>query len=207
MFLGATIIRKLGGMNTVIEDLRDALKLAGTTIERKINFLGWLNRKLKEMDVNNFPVLVGGSAVAYYTAGNYATQDIDLCYSSDRLDSVLLPAGFRKDGRYWVHEELDILVECPGSVPPERIIDVELKNGDHIYVTSIEDIIIDRLCAFTFWKSTTDEEWASLMLESDTDEFPIDWEYLERRAKEEAVTEQLQKLRKNRDEGIQDHRV
>ena len=194
-------------MDTVFLNLRDTLKLAGTSIERRIYFLGWLNRKLKEMDVNNFPVLVGGSVVSYYTAGNYATQDIDLCYSSDRLDSALLPAGFRKDGRYWVHKELDILVECPGSAPPERIIEVELKNGDYVYISSIEDIIIDRLCAFAFWKSSADGEWAGLMLESDTDEFPIDWQYLEKRAEEEGVADQLKKLRKTRDEDIQDRKT
>ncbi|MCL2011093.1 MAG: hypothetical protein FWG71_11205, partial [Synergistaceae bacterium] len=149
------------------EELRDVLRSAGTSIERKIYFLGWLNRKLAALNVNDFPVLVGGSAVAFYTAGNYATQDIDLCYSSPRLDSVLLPAGFHKDGRYWIHEELDILVECPGSERPKRVLDVELKNGDHVYVSSIEDMIVDRLCAFVFWVSPSYGEWVRLMLESD----------------------------------------
>jgi hypothetical protein len=177
-----------------MEELRDALRFTRTSIERKLYFLGWLNRKLSELNVTDFPVLVGGSAVAFYTAGNYATQDIDLCYSSPRLDSVLLPAGFRKDGRYWVNEELDLLAECPGSSRPERVFDVELKNGDHIYISSIEDMIVDRLCAFVFWSSPSEGEWAKLMLESDTDEFAIDWKYLEKRALEEGVDEALRKL-------------
>ena len=177
------------------EELRDVLRSAGTSIERKIYFLGWLNRRLAALSVNDFPVLVGGSAVAFYTAGNYATQDIDLCYSSPRLDSVLLPAGFRKDGRYWIHEELDILLECPGSERPGRVLEVELKNGDNVYVSSIEDMIIDRLCAFAFWDSPSDGEWARLMLESDTEELDIDWEYLEKRADEESVTEYLRRMR------------
>jgi hypothetical protein len=159
-----------------------------------------LNRKLGELDVTDFPVLVGGSAVAFYTAGNYATQDIDLCYSSPKLDSVLPPAGFRKDGRYWVNEELDLLAECPGSNRPERVFDVELKNGDHVYISSIEDMIADRLCAFVFWDSPSDGEWAKLMLESDTDEFTIDWEYLEKRALEEGVNDALRKLKGDRDD-------
>ena len=179
----------------MLGELRDVLRSARASIERKICFLGWLNRRLAALNVNDFPVLVGGSAVAFYTAGNYATQDIDLCYSSPRLDSVLLPAGFRKDGRYWIHEELDILLECPGSKRPERVLDVELKNGDHVYVSSIEDMIVDRLCACVFWDSPSDGEWARLMLESDTEGFAIDWEYLEKRADEESVAELLRQMR------------
>ena len=176
------------------EELRDVLRFTRSSIERKIYFLGWLNRRLAALNVNNFPVLVGGSAVAFYTAGNYATQDIDLCYSSTHLDSVLLLAGFRKDGRYWIHEELDIIVECPGSERPWRIFDVELKSGDHVYVSSIEDMIVDRLCAYAFWDSPSEWEWARLMLESDTEEFAIDWEYLEKRAGEESVAEHLRQM-------------
>ncbi|MDR1580575.1 MAG: UbiD family decarboxylase [Synergistaceae bacterium] len=182
-----------------MEELRDALRFTRTSVERKLYFLGWLNRKLGELDVTDFPVLVGGSAVAFYTAGNYATQDIDLCYSSPKLDSVLMPAGFRKDGRYWINEELDILVECPGSNRPERVFDVELKNGDHVYISSIEDMIADRLCALVFWNSPSDGEWAKLMLESDTDEFAIDWGYLEKRALAEGVDAALRKLKGDRD--------
>jgi hypothetical protein len=177
-----------------MEELRDVLRFTRTSIERKLYFLGWLNRKLGELGVTDFPVLVGGSAVAFYTAGNYATQDIDLCYSSPKLDSVLPQAGFRKDGRYWVNEELDLLAECPGSNRPERVFDVKLKNGDHVYISSIEDMIVDRLCAFVFWDSPSDGEWAKLMLEADTDEFAIDREYLEKRALEESVDEALRKL-------------
>ena len=176
------------------EELRDVLRSAGNSMERKIYFLGWLNRKLAALNVNDFPVLVGGSAVAFYTAGNYATQDIDLCYSSPRLDSVLMTAGFCKDGRYWIHEELDILLECPGSARPKRVFDVELKSGDHVYVSSIEDMVVDRLCAFAFWDSPSDLEWARLMLESDTEGFAIDWEYLEKRADEESVAEHLRQI-------------
>jgi hypothetical protein len=184
------------------KELYDTLNLIGEPVERKLYFLGWLNRKLEEMNVNNYPVLVGGSAVAFYTAGNYATQDIDLCYSSPRLDDVLLPAGFSKEGRYWLHEELKIIVECPGSNPPERFIEVELDNGSFVYVTSIEDIIIDRLCGFAL-NYPSDSEWAYLMLESESEEFPIDWQYLEKRAEEEGVAVHLQKLRRDRNEGLQ----
>ena len=87
------------------------------------------------------------------------------------------------------------MLECPGSEPPKRVLDVELKNGDRVYVSSIEDMIVDRLCAFVFWDSPSDGEWVRLMLESDTEEFALDWEYLEKRADEESVAEYLRRIR------------
>jgi hypothetical protein len=176
-------------------DLIEVLRNAGSSIERKLFFLGWLNRKLEELRVNDFPVLVGGSAVSFYTGGNYATQDIDLTYSSPRLEEVLLPAGFHRDGRYWVHEELDLLVECPGSDRPERTLDLELQNGDHVYISSVEDMIVDRLCAFAFWDSPSDAQWARLMLETSAEALPLDWKYLEKRAQAEDVMEQLRQIK------------
>jgi hypothetical protein len=182
------------------EELVEVLRNAGSSIERKLFFLGWLNRKLEELRVNNFPILVGGSAVSFYTGGNYATQDIDLTYSSSRLDEVLLPAGFYRDGRYWVHEELDLLVECPGSDRPERTLELELQNGDHVYISSIEDMIVDRLCAFAFWDSPSDAQWARLMLESSAEALPIDWEYLEKRAQAEDIMKQLRQIKAERED-------
>ena len=173
------------------------VKSSTTSIEHKLYFLGWLNRKLKALGVNSYPVLVGGSAVSFYTLGNYASQDIDLCYSSAHLDSVLLQEGFHRDGRYWIHEDLGIIVECPGSVRPKRVISVELKNGYNVYVSSIEDMIVDRLCAYAFWNSHSDGEWAQIMIKSNSDEFLIDWEYLEKRALEEGVLEHLQRMMKS----------
>ena len=178
-----------------IDELKNILEPVESPIERKLYFLGWLNRQLAALNVNDFPVLVGGSAVALYTAGNYSTLDIDLCYSSPRLDSILLPVGFYKEGRYWVHEELDILLECPSSNYSNRIFAFELNNGDHVYVSSIEDMIIDRLCAFAFWNSPSDGEWAQIMLSSQTKEGAIDWQYLEKRAKEENIAEYLAQIK------------
>ena len=168
-------------------DLADILRRANSQIERKLYFLGWLNKKLEATGAKDFPVLVGGSAVALYTAGNYATQDIDLTYGLiERIGNILLPEGFCKSGRYWVSEELDLLVECPGSTYPERITRVTLDDMV-VYVSSVEDMIVNRLCAAVFWNSSSDEEWACILLETNE----IDWGYLRKRANEEDVTQRL----------------
>jgi len=80
-------------------------------------------------------------------------------------------------------------LECPGANYSNRVFSIELKNGDNVYVSSIEDMIIDRLCAYVFRNSPSDGEWAKVMLASDTIDLTIDWEYLEKRAIEENVAE------------------
>lgn len=164
------------------EELRNALDGVESPVRRKLLFLGWLNEQIARKGYSSFPILVGGSAVAFYTGGNYATQDIDLVYSSAIVDEVLLPAGFKKEGRYWFDESIGILVECPGSTYLGKVAKVRVRSYE-VYVSSIEDMIVDRLCAFVFWESRTDGEWARLMLASDD----IDRTYLSARAKEEGV--------------------
>ena len=177
-----------------MEELQDILEPIRNPIERKLHFLGWLNSRLAALGVDDFPVLVGGSAVELYTGGNYASIDIDLCYSSALLDSVLLSSGFYRDGRYWIMEELDIVLECPGANYNNRVMDIKLKNGHFVRISSIEDMIIDRLCAFVFWNSSSDGEWARVMLASDTEEMAIDWDYLKKRADEEDVAMALARM-------------
>ena len=184
-----------------MDELKSILSSAKSTIERKIFFLGWLNRQLIERGVNFLPILVGGTAVAFYTSGNYATQDIDLVYSVPRLDEVLLSIGFFKEGRYWVNEELDLLLECSGSEFLGRVTEVKLENGDCVFVSSIEDMIIDRLNAHVLCKSAKDAQWARLMLESENEEILLDWNYLRERAEAEEVVSALDTILKEIENG------
>jgi hypothetical protein len=176
-------------------ELHKLLKKAQESIDRKLFFLGWLNRQLEAKKIYDLPVLVGGAAVSFYTAGNFATADIDLCYDSIILAPILIENGFRKEDRYWINEELNILLECPGRETPERINCIELSNGDKVLVSSLEDMIIDRLCAFKFWAYKVDGEWAKIMLNSSSYQLIIDFQYLERRAIFEDVLDVLNQFK------------
>ena len=176
-------------MHQTQNELQELLKPIERPIQRKLYFLGWLNRKLKALNIKQRPVLVGGSAVELYTAGNYATVDIDLVFDSKYLEDILIPVGFRRDGRYWMHESLDILLECPGSSYPAYV-ELKLENGDIVYVSAIEEIIIDRLCACVHWDSRSDCEWAQIMLAAKE----LDTELLMKRASEEDVSDKLTEL-------------
>lgn len=165
--------------------------------KRRLYVLGVITGALARRNI--VPILVGGCAVEFYTLGSYATQDIDVVVSGrDEFDSALRSLGFSKGAgqRHWYSEELDLAIEAPDSVlagSRERIVTVEV-NDFKIHVIGLEDLILDRLRAFVFWKSSADGEWASRIIALHESE--IDWDYLESQATREGLADALETVRR-----------
>ncbi|MGQ0571151.1 MAG: hypothetical protein ACT4P5_16745 [Armatimonadota bacterium] len=63
-------------------------------------------------------VVVGGSAVSFYTGGAYLSRDVDLVTdaSGPQITSILGQVGFNRQDRVWIHAEVDVVVDFPA--PP-----------------------------------------------------------------------------------------
>ncbi len=159
-------------------------------LKRQLFIIGILTKNLKKYNLQ--PVIVGGFALEFYTTGGYNTGDIDLVFSDGQLlNEILSGWGFKKEGRHWIHEELDVFIEAPGSTltPEEKTVD-----GLAVYLIGVEDLIIDRLNAYVHWQSKDDGYWTKeLMI---IHQKKIDWKYLQKKSKEEQTLPALQKLRK-----------
>lgn len=165
-------------------------------LTKRLLFMGLLTKELEPEKVR--PIIVGGNAVEFYTAGGYATGDIDIVAPSEPLDKILKMWGFEKEGRHWINEELGIFIEAPAfsldsQEQYDMIYEVEIE-GLIVYIIGIEDLIVDRLAAYVHWHSSDDKYWAKELMVLHLDE--IDWDYLEKRAKDEEVTNALVELRK-----------
>ena len=101
-------------------------------------------------------VLVGGSCVSIYTHEKYISDDLDFIspYSQSAITKALEVIGFRKDGRYFVHENSSFYVEFPSgplsignrtSIEPEE---VKKVNGVEIHMLSPTQSVMDRLAAW-----------------------------------------------------------
>lgn len=104
------------------------------------------------------PVLVGGAAVELYTGGAYTTGDLDLVGAVEpRLEAALRNAGFERRGRHWVHESAQVFIEFPGSAlaAGERAAWIEVE-GMRVRLISAEDLLVDRLGAWQYWRSSID---------------------------------------------------
>jgi excisionase family DNA binding protein len=174
----------------------DKVKKTADPLTKRLLFMGLLTKALSPEKVK--PILVGGNAVEFYTAGGYATQDIDVVAPSEPIDKVLKTWGFAKEGRHWISEELGIVIEAPvysldQEEQYEKLYEVEIE-GLCVYIVGIEDLVVDRLNAYVHRKPSDDRTWARELMVLHAEE--IDWDYLKKRAKEEEVDIALDELEK-----------
>lgn len=151
--------------------------------ERRASFLGLLQHHLPD---GEDAILVGGGLVELLTEGTYVTGDVDLVADPNRVGPLLEGAGFERRGRHFLHEELGLAVEIVAPhLDPERRTE-RIRWREHtLVVLSIEDLIVDRLCAAEFWESTTDHEQARIVYGAHRER--VDEERLRARADEEGV--------------------
>lgn len=173
-------------------DLKDISARNFSDIEKKIFFLAWLNEQIKVTESVIFPILVGGSAVQLYTGGNYASVDMDIVLDDiSTVVDILEANSFTKIEKQYYSREYDLLVEFVSGPAPGKI--NRLKYGEQfVLVTSLEEIIIDRLSAAKWWNVPKDLEWVRVMISSNNI-IKLDIEYLRKRAAEEDIEDFLEK--------------
>ena len=143
------------------------------------------------------PVIVGGSAVEFYTRDWYSTSDIDLAIDKSRRDGfekAMAGFGFRKEGRMWIREELGLYIEIPADISDismENLTKIETPNGN-AYIIGIEELICDRIQAAEHWKSAADLEQAIRIGSAFNDD--IDWDLVRNLCKEGSSGTMLDKL-------------
>lgn len=161
-------------------------------VERRLAFIAVLSRGVESLGWPA-PVVAGGHAVEFYTAGGYATTDIDLIGASEPVAEVLSSWGFALQGRHWCDDALGIVAEVPGA----RLDEGEREHvaalsigGMTAYIIGIEDLIIDRLNACVHWLDEESCAWAVTLLAAAED---LDLPYLRERAAEGDVASRLQR--------------
>jgi hypothetical protein len=146
-------------------------------------------------DDEQAPVLVGGAAVEIFTGGAYTTGDLDFVGHLPRdVESSLQASGFRKAGRHWINDEAEIFLEFPGSAldPDERSVRRRAFGFDVILI-SIEDLLVDRLGSWAYWKSGVDGANAFALYRACRED--IDHDRLRRRADDAGFGHALEALR------------
>lgn len=130
------------------------------------------------------PILVGGAAVELYTSGAYTTGDLDFVGTvTPSLEGALRAAGFERHGRHWIHESAQVFIEFPGTTlgAGEQASWVQAA-GHTVFLVSVEDLLVDRLGAWQYWRSTVDGANAWLLWRAHRD-------HLDRRRLEDRVHE------------------
>lgn len=142
--------------------------------------------------VDAYPIVVGGLSVEIYTQGNYTTRDIDIVTSSSiMLRELLLQIDFKKEGRIFYREDIEVAVDVvdnflAGSY--EKIVEFKFDEHKYVYVISIEDIILDRLREF---EHSDSNHWGLEMLLTNFEE--VDLEYLKQNVENKKQLKELEK--------------
>jgi hypothetical protein len=181
-----------------MREYSERLKKIDNPMKRRLLLVGILTSKLEKE--NCVPILVGGNALEIYSLGGYSTADIDLICDRRKAGVVLNKLGFKEEGRFWVNEDLELIVEFPDiSLAGNRDM-IESFDIDEftVYVIGKEDLIVDRLNACIFWKSTEDCRWVKELILLYYGE--IDWDYLFKKCDEEGTREELDEIKKEVEE-------
>lgn len=152
-------------------------------VEEKFEFLAELSSLFPD---NKKPILVGGSAVELYTRGMAKSIDLDIIADRTVIAPLLLKQGFKQEGRHFYKGRIDI--EIPSDIFKERSIIVKYR-GKKIRIVSVEDLIIDRLCACKFWESVYDCEQAQMLIRAYKNR--LDRQYLNERAMQETLPDRF----------------
>jgi hypothetical protein len=168
-------------------------------VKKKAFFIALLSRETVRRGGRK-PIVVGGQAVEIYTQGSYTTGDIDIKAPKEITEAILKEWGFVKVGRPWINKELDIYVDWLGSSLDEgeeaerRTAVIKITDQLDIRVLSIEDLIIDRLGAFKWWRDRDSLIWAKVLIRVKKSIGGLDKDYLSERAKKADLFDILESI-------------
>ncbi|MDO5380209.1 MAG: hypothetical protein Q4E98_04980 [Acidaminococcaceae bacterium] len=179
-------MRNRDKINEILKNYDDNTAVA------RLNIAAVICDELKKY--GNDLVIVGGSAVEFYSAASYMTRDVDFIPRDiEGLKETMVELGFKNDGNaIWYHPDAAIVIEFPkgpldGSY--DKVCIVETPYGN-VNIIGIEDIIIDRACGVQYWNDSS--EWTKYLLMAHFEN--IDFEYLKKRAAEACCEQVLEKI-------------
>lgn len=187
----------MSSIDSLKNELAQAAALKNPT-EKSMHIAAIIAEALRK--INQDSILVGGAAVEFYTQGAYSTSDIDMiAEGGEELITTMKKLGFEKLGKDFIHQKLNIYIEFPGRNLKNNEESILIKVKDKILpIISIEDLIVDRLCSFKFWKIAIEGLNVLLLLENNE----VNEKRLRDRAHEENVEDALKGLLKIREEVI-----
>ena len=93
-----------------------------------------------------------------YTGGAYRTGDLDFVgIVTKDVTEKLEQAGFEHHGRHWIHQRYRLLIETPDrSLDSGNAVATIRLGSTSVLVLGLEELIVDRLAAWQFWRSEID---------------------------------------------------
>lgn len=175
---------------TATEEVGRILNSTTARHERNLNFGALLARE-SGSDV----VIVGDSAIEFYTRGGYVSGDIYVRANRRAVHRVLSTWAFKDEGRLWIRSDWGIAIDVVGdrySGDPYRDTTVSTPYGP-VQIAVVEDVFVKRLASAKHWQVKAALEEADLLWRDYRDS--MDVAYLDRQARAYDVTDLLAAVR------------
>lgn len=173
----------------------EELQRAPSPTERRLYFAALLG-KAADIPTDDI-IIVGGSAIEFYTVGEYTSGDIDIVSNqSELLRGLLREWRFQREGRVWANEEIGIVVDFvrpPYTGDQTKTQEISTPYGA-VRVAALEDLLVKRLASTKHWKRKGDFNHARLLVDLYADQ--MDWDYIEGLARDYHVEDVLAFLRR-----------
>lgn len=177
------------------DEVVDKLRLVKSPTERRLHFSALL-AKASGASTDDF-IVVGGSAIEFYTSGQYTSGDIDIVLTPPHnVAEVLREWRFQQQGRIWFNEELGIVVDLvrPPYTGDLGRTQVLITPHGRVRIAAIEDLLVKRLASAKHWRRPDDLEHAKLLALLYRER--IAWDYVEELSETYDVSDLLSSLRK-----------
>lgn len=142
------------------------------------------------------PVVVGGTAVQTYSGGEYFSTNTELLSGFQERYDIMEGLDYSRDDRGFHRRDLDSFIEFQSgefSGTKDRVVSYLVEETNlQVYLTSLEDIILDRVEAYSFSSCNKSKEWAMSLMGSYCE--VLDWSYLHKRAHEKCMLDKLEEL-------------
>lgn len=138
--------------------------------------------------------MVGGTAEEYWTADEYHQTDLDLCVAlGPDGERALSEVGFKRDGRHWVHGDVNVAVEFPESAIDGDVDRTVLAKVDigAARIIGVDDLYLDRLRQATVAEKQEGIEFHSALAVAVACFEQIDWSYVIKRIATTVKTDAL----------------
>jgi predicted nucleotidyltransferase len=185
-----------------LEELIKKAMLTQDKLEKQIYLAAAISSAFEKRGIQT--VLVGGVVVEYYTAGGYATADIDMILpplEKHEIETVMKELGFERfeDYRHWLHPAIPIPVEFPpgplqiGHLLVQEVNEIEIERIK-LKILKVEDILLDRLIMAQEWKDLQAQAQAEMLMYAHYS--GVDWSYVHQKSSLLGILKLLQKIQR-----------
>lgn len=155
----------------------EALREEPSQLRRSLVTAAILTRALSAAGLQ--PVVVGGTAVSFYTSGTYESIDLDVVMPGlEPAAEVLVDLGFKRLGAVFTHPRVPVIVDFPPEPleGAQALLRTTLVDAVAVRIIGVEDVLLERV--FLAERESDQKAHGAALAMAVAHWEDIDWDYV-----------------------------